>query len=178
MSDFDQIDGDATENEDGPVTQKVTERRGHALEKYFGVPEESTEMERVIHSSPLKKSEEYDDKDSEIEKELHGVFEKAMSGYESLSDLLAGVDPKYRARLAEVAATYLNTALNASTKRAGQKESIEKLKMKQQEIDKKSSTTKTTNNIIYNGDRNDFLKLLRDDTDTNEPIDVTPENTD
>jgi len=109
---------------------------------------------------------------------LHGVFEKAMSGYESLSDLLAGVDPKYRARLAEVAATYLNTALNASTKRAGQKESIEKLKMKQQEIDKKSSTTKTTNNIIYNGDRNDFLKLLRDDTDTNEPIDVTPENTD
>lgn len=178
MSDFDQIDNDLTEDEDGPITKKVKEKRGHALEKFFNVPEESTEMERVVVSYPLKKSNEYDDKDAEIEKELHNVFEKAMEGYESLSEILDNVEPKYRARIAEVAATYLNTALNASTKRAGQKESIQKLKQKQQEIDKKASGSKTTNNIVFNGDRNEFLKFLRGDSEEREPIDITPEDED
>ena len=178
MNEFDQIDGDDDQDkdQDAPITKKVKEKRGHALEKYFEVPEESTETERLVVSYPLKKSKDYDDKDSEIEKEIHRVFERAMEGYESLSEILDNVEPKYRARIAEVAATYLNTALNASSKRASQKENIKKLEMKQQEIDKRSSTSKTTNNIIHTGDRNEFLKFLRGDTDERESIDVTPED--
>lgn len=175
ISDFDQTSGDLTEKEDAPTIKKVKEKRGHALEKFFNVPEESTEMERVLVSYPLKKSGDYDDKDSEIEKEFHDVFRRAMEGYESLSDILDKVEPKYRARIAEVAATYLNTALNASTKRAGQKESIHKIKQKQQEIDKKASGSRTTNNIVFNGDRNEFLKFLRGDKEEREPIDITPD---
>lgn len=168
MSDFDQIDDNLPEDEDGPITKKVKEKRGHALEKYFDIPEGSTEEERIMVSYPLKKSEEYDDKDSEIEKELHKVFEKAMEGYESLSDIIDSTEPKYRARMAEVAATYLNTALNASTKRASQKESIQKLIMKREEIDKKAATGKTTNNIAFIGNRNDLLKLVMQEEQENE----------
>lgn len=172
MSEFDQNEN--TEELNEPIKRKVKQKRSHALEKFFSVPEESTETDKVVVEYPLKKSDDYDAKDAEIEKELHNVFEKAMEGYESLSEILDSVEPKYRARIAEVAATYLNTALNASTKRASQKESIKKLDMKQQEINKRASGSKTTNNIVFNGDRNEFLKFLKGDSNDKEPIDITP----
>jgi len=139
----------------------VKERRGHALEKFFNVPEGSTETEKVSVSYPVKRHELYDDKDSEIEKEFHTIFEKSMEGYESLAILLDSVDPRYRGRLAEIAASYLNTALNAVSKKAAQKEAIQTMKLKENTAQNKTKVAGSTTNIAFVGDHNSALKILK-----------------
>lgn len=151
-----------------------TEKKAHALEKWLDIEEGSTEIERVRYTFPSKKSERYDPKDREIEEEAHKIFEEAITGYHTLEGLMDDIEPKYRARMAEVALAYLKTALDASDSKIKQKDSIEKLKIQRERVDKES--TGQGAKIFGIGDRNDILKALRDATDReNDVIDVTPE---
>lgn len=153
------------------------EKGEHALEKWLEIEEGSTEMERVEYESPLEKAEQYDKKDHEIEAEAHEIFKEAMTGYHSLESLLKDIEPKYRARMAEVALGYLKTALDASGSRQSQKESIEKLRLQKEKIDKSGNNGNT--NIIGVGDRNEMLKMLRKiQDDKNGVIDIDSEEED
>ena len=160
-------------------SKKTIERSkgSHALEEWLDIEEGTTEMERIRYDSPLKKSDRYDLKDQEIEEQAHDIFKEAMSGYQSLESLLSNIEPKYRARMAEVALGYLKTALDASNSKQSQKDSIEKLKLQKEKIDKGGSGGKT--NIIGVGDRNDMLKMLKEMRDSeNGVIDVSPDEAD
>lgn len=168
MSEYD-YDSDSDSN------KKIKkEKTSHALEEFFGIEEGTTEHERVEYDSPLERVEQYDDKDHEIESEAHAIFKEAMTGYSSLEALLNNIEPKYRARMAEVALGYLKTALDASTSKRQQKESIEKLKLNKERLDKNNSGA--SNNIFAVGDRNEMLKMLRDLEDKERGvIDIKPE---
>lgn len=131
---------------------------GHALEEFLNI--RPTEIQKVEYEGKeLQRHDSYDDKDSEIEEQVEQIFKKAMSGYLNLESVLDGVEPKYRARLAEVALQYLKTGLDAANSKAKQKDSIEKVKAKERALD---AGGKTTNNIIFSGDRNDFLRQMRE----------------
>lgn len=149
------------EIEDVPV-----KRGGHALEKFLNI--QPTPMEKVeAESKPLVKHDEYDKKDEELEEQIQDVYQKAMSGYLTLEQILADVEPKYRARLAEVALAYLNTSLNAVNSKAKHKEHKDKINIKQRAGDGGNKTT----NIVFSGDRNEALRMAKRAMEQSEAID-------
>lgn len=159
-------------------TQVETKKGAHALEKWFDIEEGTTEREKIKYTFPSSKSDRYDPKDREIEEQAHEVFQEAMSGYHSLDSLIENMEPKYRARMAEVALQFLKTALDAADRKGRQKESIEKIKLQKEKIDK-TSTGDSKTQIFGVADRNKLLKQLREvDDQRNGVIDVTPDKED
>jgi hypothetical protein len=101
---------------------------------------------------------EKDEEDIVIEKKIDDVYDAAMGAFENQTALTEMVEPRYAARNAEVAANYLNIALNAANSRA-------KIKIER----KRASTfvpfgggNKTTNNLIV-ADRNELLRMIQVD---------------
>ena len=89
-------------------------------------------------------------------------------------DITAMVEGKYAARNAEVAAVYLNTALNAAKEKSGQKEHKDKLSVAKQNAGKPGTVN---NNLIM--DRNDLIKMLEGaETENNDDLKVIPNETD
>jgi hypothetical protein len=170
------MDNFMTDEEDTKgQTDVEIKKSAHALEEWLDIEEGTTEQEKVKYNFPTKQSEHYDPKDREIERQAHEVFEEAMSGYKSLDQIIENMEPKYRARMAEVALQYLKTALDATDHKSKQKESIEKLSIQKEKVQKTSSSGNNT--TVYVGDRNDILKQIRRAQDSEEGvIDVTPEN--
>jgi len=154
-----------------------TTKKAHALEKWLNLEEESTEVEKVTYNFPRKESKHYDSKDREIEEQAHKIFEEAMSGYLSLESLLSSIEPKYRARMAEVALAYLNTALDATDTKNKQKESLEKLKLQKEKLLRGSDKSDST--VFVTADRNKLLKELRKEYDKrNGVIDINSDDSD
>lgn len=149
--------------------EKTVKKGAHALEKFLNI--DPAPLEKVeFESKPLVKHEEYDGKDSELEEQMEDIYLKAMSGYVTLEQLLEGVEPKYRARLAEVALGYLNTGLNAVSSKTKHKEHKDKLSVKA----KTAPTAGKTTNIVFSGDRNEAIRMAKralEQADENEPID-------
>jgi hypothetical protein len=159
------------ENTKGQTDVEV-KKGAHALEKWLDIEDGTTEKEKIKYQFPTAKSDRYDGKDREIEEQAHEVFEKAMSGYHNLDELINNMEPKYRARMAEVALQYLKTALDAADHKSKQKEAIEKLSIQREKVDKSSSKGNTQ---FFVGDRNELLKHIRDAEDKkNDVIDVSP----
>jgi len=153
---------------DDEFDEKPEPKKGHALEKFLNI--RPTEIDKPEYeNAELIKIDSYDDKDSEIEEQVQDIFNKAMHGYLNLETVLDSVEPKYRARLAEVALQYLKTGLDAANSKAKQKETVEKIKLRENSLDKGGNTT---NNIIFKGDRNDFLKQMREAMNDEETIDA------
>lgn len=151
--------------DDDDREKKPSKKGANALEKFLNI--EPTEMEKIEYEDkPLVKHEEYDSKDKELEEQIQEVYKRAMSGYLSLEAILEGTEPKYRARLAEVALAYLNTGLNAINSKAKQKEHKDKLSVKE-----KAPSGQTTN-YVFTGDRNDAIKMARKMKEQEEPIDA------
>ena len=97
-----------------------------------------------------------------------------MEAFDSQSDITAMVEGKYAARNAEVAAVYLNTALNAAKEKSGQKEHKDKLSVAKQNAGKPGTVN---NNLIM--DRNDLIKMLEGaETENNDDLKVIPNETD
>lgn len=166
-----------TDDDNDKDYKKVeTEKKAHALEKWLNLEEGSTEVDRVKYDFPMEKSDRYDPKDREIEEQAHEVFKEAMGGYHTLDSLLQEIEPKYRARMAEVALAYLNTALSATETKNKQKESLEKLRLQKEKI-LKDGENKSSRKIFVTADRNKLLKELRKDQDDEDGIiDVSPED--
>lgn len=163
-------------NDDEDYKKVETEKKAHALEKWLNLEEGSTEVDKVRYEFPRKESERYDPKDREIEEQAHKIFEEAMAGYHTLESLLEKIEPKYRARMAEVALAYLNTALSATDSKSKQKESLEKLRLQEEKITR-NSQKKPGSTIFVTADRNKLLKELRNQEDEeNGVIDVSPDD--
>lgn len=128
----------------------------NALEKFLNI--ESTPMERIqFEKQDLVKHGDYDPKDEELEKQIQDIYEKSMTGYISLEEILLSVEPKYRARLAEVALGYLNTGLSAINSKTKHKEHKDKISAKTQA----PTTGNKTTNIVFAGDRNEAIRLAK-----------------
>lgn len=107
------------------------------LEDMFGI-EPNTTMKEVINfeasDTPLVKADVYDDKDDEIDQQFQEVYDKALTAFEYQMERAdaTDVEPKYVARMHEVAAQYLNTALSAAKEKAHLKTAKDKLTKKVQ----------------------------------------------
>ena len=129
----------------------------HKLEELFDI-EEGTTMIPYKERVPVElvQCTSYDQKDTEIETQLHGIFEAAMEAYENSIEDSEGVEPKYRARSREVAAQFLNTALAAIKEKGHNKGNKDKI---ERASNADEGGGKTTNNFFM--DRNELLKMMK-----------------
>ena len=142
----------------------------HPLEEILGIEAGSTldiESEYAVaptSATPVPAVVEKDEEDAEVDKKIDTVYEAAMNAFKNQTDYTEIIEPRYAARNAEVAANYLNIALNAAATRARVK------------TDRKRASTfvpfgtgggKTTNNLIV-ADRNEILKMIQVDGEKKE----------
>lgn len=109
----------------------------------------------VVPKVPFK--ERLDDEDVVIAGQLQDVFDKAIAVFHSQQELTEIVDPKFAARNAEVAGTFLTTALQAVQLRAKIKSDKDKT-----QINASVGAVingNVTNNVIT-ANRNDLIKMM------------------
>jgi len=104
--------------------------------------------------------------DLHIDGQLESVHTSAIIAFEKSSRMAEEVDPRFAARNAEVAAQYLNIALNAVNSRVDAK--FKRQKIRAAKIAAGAPTT--VNNTVIVADRNALLKQIFGTTE--EPIDV------
>ena len=122
------------------------------IEDVLGIEPGTTPIPYTEVNSPLVAYEEYDEKDTEIEEQFQELYDTALGAFETISENIDGIEPKFRARNHEVAVQYLNAALSAVKEKAGLK----------QHKDKTTTAKNTTinNNTLIVEDRNNLLKSL------------------
>jgi hypothetical protein len=139
--------------------------KSNPLEEFFNLEPGSTssmadlveedELPAVVEDTPMVPfASTIDDEDKAIASQLQNIHDKAMTVFHSQAEMVEIVDPKFAARNAEVAAMYLQTALNATTLRA--KIKAEKDKTRTQKGG--SVNNGTVNNNIIIADRNEILR--------------------
>lgn len=113
-------------------TVSKTEMGTDVLEDVFGI-EPNTTLKEVITfeeaQTPIARGDDYDDKDDEIDNQFQEVYDKALTAFEYQMERADSTDiePKYIARMHEVAAQYLNTALSAAKEKANLKTAKDKI---------------------------------------------------
>jgi len=127
----------------------------HPLEDVFDIESGSTLMPRTEKTTELVASEEYDNKDKEIEDQFQEVYDAALSAFEDQVAEAEVIEGKYKARNMEVGVQLLNTALSAAKEKSSLKQHKDKTV-----IAKSKLGEKTTNNTLIVADRNDLLKTL------------------
>lgn len=141
----------------------------HPMESILDIEEGTTMMPAVKRTTELVVSGQYDDKDDEIDEQFQEVYDLSLEAFEQQSQEAELVEGKYKARNGEIAAQYLNIALNAAKEKGSLKGNKDKLSLAAEKV----TGAKTTNNNLIVGDRNDILKQLMGTKP--EPIDITPE---
>lgn len=137
----------------------TTEVTTDTLEDVFDlVPGTTTKDVVVVETQPIHRPVEYDEKDAEVDEQFQEVYDKAMSAFEYQMERAdsTDVDPKYVARMHEVAANYLNTALAA----AKEKSNIKSNKDKINAVMKKAASVTQNNTVIMT--HADAIKALRE----------------
>jgi len=114
----------------------------------------------------LEKEERIED--LHIDGQLEGIHNAALGAFEHQSRMAQEVDPRFSARNAEVAAQYLNIALNAVNSRVDSKFKRQKIRIAK----KTAGAPGTVNNNVIVADRNELLKLMNE---SREKIIVDPE---
>lgn len=104
-----------------------------------------------------------DEDDIDTEKKIDEIYNSALATFQNQIAYTEIIEPRYAARNAEVAATYLNIALSAVTSKA--KIKVDRKKVAQ--FIPYANGGKTTNNIVV-ADRNDILKMITIDSQAKE----------
>lgn len=125
---------------------------GINIEEHYAV---ATEQAQVAHAAPVEKDEE----DIEVDAKIDTVYAAAMEAFQTQTSFTEIIEPRYAARNAEVAANYLNIALQAANSRARIKTDRKKTAAF---IPFGGGGGKTTNNLIV-ADRNDILRMIQVD---------------
>lgn len=107
----------------------------------------------IVSTNDADTSSLINEEDKEIAQQLATIYGYAVEAFEQQTNLITEVDPRFAARNAEVAAQYLNIALNSVNSRATIRQN--KLKLK---VD--GSTPGTVNQNLIVADRNELLRLL------------------
>lgn len=135
------------------------------LEEIFNIDNGTTELaigaNSVVPSDLIEMDSIDEQEDQELATQTNTIFNYAMEAYEQQSATIQTIDPKYAARTAEVAAQYLNIALNAVNVRGNNRDRREKRK------GTPSQNAEQINNIIVT-DRNELLKLMRSGDNKND----------
>jgi hypothetical protein len=126
-------------------------------------PSQVVQYEQITEGAlaELAPAPEKDAEDVEIDGKIDTVYTAALDAYNNQTAYCDIIEPRYAARNAEVAAQYLNIALNAAATRARVKG------------DRKRSeqfvpyTGKTQNNVIV-ASREDVMKFLTIDAEVKE----------
>lgn len=137
----------------------TTEVTTDSLEDVFDLlPCTTTKDIIVVDEAPTLKPAEYDAKDGEIDEQFQEVYNKALAAFEFQMERAdsTDIDPKYVARMHEVAAGYLNTALAAAKEKAGMKSGKDKIMA----VSRKAASVTTNNTVIMT--HADAIKALRE----------------
>jgi hypothetical protein len=158
---------------DNMTTEKIYTDKptDHMLENLLDIDSKSTMVPAVKRNTELLVDVTYDPKDVEIEEQFQEVYDLALEAFEEQSDESKLVEGKYKARNSEIAAQYLNTALNAAKEKSTQKRNKDKIAVAVNKIN--SPTNMTQQNLIV-GNRNDILNAIMKGTQQ-EPIDIIPQ---
>lgn len=149
--------------------EKIEKLVDHPLEEFFNIEPTTTEIVKFQRKTELIEYGEFDGKDKELEQDFQEIADAAMTSYDTIQEMVDNADTKLVARLTEVSAQMLNTALAALTKKAHLKENKDKLIARQ-----KIGPVKNTNNFLVM-DRNELLrKMMAQDEVDEDVIDVTP----
>jgi hypothetical protein len=97
-----------------------------------------------------------DDEDKAISAKIDDIYDKALGAFEEQTAYIQMIEPRYAARNAEVAANYLNTALNAVALRARVKN--EKRKASSAFVPYKHGGGSAANIVV--ADRNEILRMM------------------
>ena len=97
--------------------------------------------------------------------ELDGLASKAEQAYDDLMDLGMSVEPKYGARMFEIAAQMMTAAITAKTNKIDKKLKMVDLQLKKLAIEKKNGNQESGNTVEGQGyiltDRNSILERLK-----------------
>lgn len=146
----------------------------HPLEDHFDIEKGSTELVITERNTELEKYESYDNKDSEIEIGYQEIADKALDMVDLIKNQLPTAEPKFLARLTEVAGQQLNVALSAINHKAKLKTQKDNLEFRK---NSKSPTGSTTINNTIHMDRNELIRTLSNSINENGVVlDITPEN--
>lgn len=104
--------------------------------------------------SALEKEERIED--LHIDGQLETIHNAAMTAYEKQARMTDEVDPKFGARMGEVAAQFLNIALNSVNSRVDAKYKRQKVRIAKAD----AGTPKTLNQNVIVADRNAVLRAL------------------
>lgn len=101
-----------------------------------------------------------DEDDRLIEARIDAVYEAAMTTFQNQTAYTEIIEPRYAARNAEVAASYLNIALTAANSRA--KVKSDRKRANQAFVPYANAGGKTTNNIVI-ANREQILSMINVD---------------
>lgn len=127
----------------------------HPLEEAFDIEPCTTLTTKTERSTELAVTEQYDEKDEEIEGQLQEIYDAAMAGFEDQCAEAEVVEGKYKARNMEVATQLLNSALHAVKEKANQKKEKDR-----NDITKNKTTRKVTNNNVFMGSHQELLDQI------------------
>lgn len=146
-----------SEQDNNPNKVEKEKNIEHPMEDMLDI-EEGTTVKQYEETQPpeLVEHSQYDEKDNEVEEKFDTVYYKAMDAFEAQSELSETVEGKYSARNAEVAAQFLNTALNAVKEQSTMKQHKDKITQKPASGDSPS----TVNNNVIVDDRNSVLSAI------------------
>ena len=100
---------------------EIIKQINHPLEDHFDIERGTTQLTIKERHTELVQTEQYDEKDNEIESDMQEIADVAMDLVAMLKDEIVTSEPKFRARLTEVAGQHLNTALSAISMKARMK---------------------------------------------------------
>lgn len=104
---------------------------------------------------------------SMADEELNTIAEKALKAYEDLMDLGMNIEPRFSARMFEVAGNMLKTSLDAKTAKLDKKLKMIELQLKKQKQDQQNNNDDNTINsesyVIT--DRNSLIERLKNNNE-------------
>lgn len=154
-----------------PVFDDIHPRHEGLLSERSGAIIDPTSGELIPRSiepdaSDLDREERIED--LHIDGQLEEIHNSAITAFEKSSRMADEVDPKFAARNAEVAAQYLNIALNAVNSRVDAKFKRQKVRLARSGG---GSAPSTVNNNVIVADRNSMLEQILGA----KLVDITPE---
>lgn len=131
------------------------------IEKEYSMVEEPKPGVPVASTEPVPDPKDEDDK--LVEERIDEVYTEAMEAFRNQSAYTEVIEPRFAARNAEVAANYLNIALQAANSRA--KVKSDRKRANQTFVPySNQGNGKTTNNVII-ANREEILKMISIDSD-------------
>jgi len=128
----------------------------HPLESAFDIEPGTTVSVHTERTSEMVETEQYDQKDDEIDEQFQEIYDRAMAAFEDQVAEAEVVEGKYKARNMEVGVQLLTAALHAAKEKSNQKQHKDKLDVAK----KKASGTTNIQNNVFAGSHKDVVDRI------------------